>query len=82
MRDDDSTPTSVEAILAAYEWRAGRCFKCGAANVPTAPVGELPQCAGAVAVSACKPCVLRLEQDRERAAERYGWPYAPGTPVA
>lgn len=72
--------TPAEDVIAAYEWAEGRCFRCGRPDVPTAAVGSLPQETGTVEVRACEACVLVLERDRERAALRYGWPYAPGTP--
>lgn len=67
-----------EAVIAAYVWSAEprRCFRCADGAGPTATVGHIP----AGALRACAQCVVELERDRARAAARYGWPYAPGTP--
>lgn len=70
--------TPREKIVAAYEWGPGRCYRCGAMGDRTAVVGRLVQRSGRVPVRACENCVVRLERSRELAAERYGWPYAPG----
>lgn len=73
--------TSEDVVLAAYTWTAGTCFKCGRRDTRTATVGALPRAAGRLTIQACQACVLRLERDREHAAQRYGWPYSPGTTV-
>lgn len=80
VQDDSLTP--LEVVLAAYEWAAGTCFRCRRPADRTAVVGELvqPRRRGKVPVRACEACVVRLERSREMAAERYGWPYVPGTP--
>jgi hypothetical protein len=78
---EDDEATSEDVVLAAYTWTAGTCFKCGRHDTPTAAVGALPRAAGHVTIQACQACVLRLERDRERAAQRYGWLYSPGTPL-
>jgi hypothetical protein len=76
---DATTP--AKEVLAAYEWSAGKCFRCAGPDVPTALVGVLHQRRGTVGIRGCEPCVLAMERARERAAQRYGWPYVPGTPV-
>lgn len=77
-----SNPTPAAEVLAAYEWTFGpACFRCGRADVDTAPVGQVLPEDGAVEVPACPSCTLVLERHREDAAERYGWSYRPGTPA-
>jgi hypothetical protein len=76
MPDCQHTPTT--AVLAAYQWALGNCFRCSRRGTYTAVVGELRRESDRVAVRACMACVLRLERDREQAARRYGWPYEPG----
>jgi hypothetical protein len=78
--DDSLTPHDV--VVAAYEWAPGCCFRCRQESERTAVVGRLAQpLRKQVPVRACEPCVVRLERTREMAAERYGWPYVPGTPA-
>jgi hypothetical protein len=78
--DDSLTPPEV--VVAAYTWEPGRCFRCRQEAERTAVVGRLVQPRrGQLPVRACEPCVIRLERSREMAAERYGWPYVPGTPA-
>jgi hypothetical protein len=69
---DEDSATPEEEVLAAYEWSAGTCFRCGRVDCQVAPVGFMEQAAGRVPVMACKWCVLRMERQREAAAERYG----------
>lgn len=77
----DGSLTPRDVVVAAYEWSAGRCFRCRREEERTAVVGELVQPrSGRVPIRACEPCVVSLERAREIAAERYGWPYVPGTP--
>jgi hypothetical protein len=74
-----SSPTTPEAaILAAYVWAAGACYRCQAEGEQTAIVGRLPTKPSATEVRACLNCVLGLEREREQAAHRYGRPYVPG----
>jgi hypothetical protein len=79
VQDDSVTP--AEDVVAAYEWETGACYRCGRVGCPTAAVGTLQQESGTVQVRACERCTLLLERERERAAQRYGWPYSPGTPA-
>jgi hypothetical protein len=78
MAPDSQTP--VELIVAAYDWAPGRCFRCQRENVETAAVGHLPA-AEVGAIRACATDTLVMERAREAAADRYGWPYQPGTPT-
>lgn len=70
--------TPIEQIVTAYDWEPGRCFRCQCRDVDTATVGHLG--AEGRPVRACATCTLILERAREAAADRYGWPYRPGTP--
>lgn len=78
MHQPPSTP--IAEIVAAYDWTPGTCFRCGA-EVETAPVGWLTIDEELLAVDGCLTCAVVMERERERAADRYGWTYAPGTPV-
>lgn len=70
--------TPAPTVIAAYTWTpGGTCYRCRRGGVETAEVGHLPH----RSVSACATCVLLMEREREEAAARYGWPYAPGTPA-
>jgi hypothetical protein len=76
-----TSPTPVEQIVAAYDWAAdGRCFRCRRKGIETAVVGHLPV-GEAGEIRACATCTLVMERAREAAAERFGWPYLPGTPA-
>jgi hypothetical protein len=76
-----SAATPIAEIIAAYSWTTGStCFRCGA-EVETAPVGWLVIDEELLAVDGCPTCAVVMERERELAALRYGWPYAPGTPV-
>lgn len=76
----NNPPTPREQILAAYEWTVGACFRCGRVGCSVAVIGHLVQMESSLPVRACEECVIRMEREREAAANRYGWPYTPGTP--
>jgi len=79
MQQPPSTP--IAEIISAYEWTLGSsCFRCGA-EVETAPVGWLTIDEEPLAVDGCLTCAVVMERERESAAHRFGWTYAPGTPV-
>lgn len=62
---------SEEAILNCYSWSCGDCFRCAQAAVPTAVVDELTVRSGERhALRACRGCVLLMELERAREAER------------
>jgi len=56
------------------------CYRCRASTEHTAVVGRLTRRREHLPIRACEACTVRLERAREMAAERYGWPYLPGTP--
>lgn len=68
------------ALLALYDWAPGRCFRHPElGEVETAHLKQLhPRRGPAQDVRACKACVLELETERRRAAERAGREYQPG----
>lgn len=71
--------TNEGAILGAYEWTVGDCFRCAQRETPTTRVGEIETPIGDVyEIRACKTCVLCMEAGRRRDAERHGWQYRPG----
>lgn len=66
-------------VLSYYEWQPGDCFKCAGREVPTTPAGRItPQSGTAHTVRACQKCILEMEAQRQRAAERRGERYEPG----
>lgn len=66
-------------ILALYEWATGDCFRCAQAGVGTTYLGELnPPGGGHYEIRICQECVLELEEERQRYAERKGYEYEPG----
>lgn len=68
-----------DAILALYEWKVGACFRCGQAELFVTGVDEINTPRGErYDLSACGACVLDLEEERRRYAERRGRTYEPG----
>ena len=68
-----------EKILALYKWHTGSCFRCIRTGVDTATIATLhPRSDQAHEVTACRWCVLELEDMKQRAAARAGLPYDPG----
>lgn len=69
-----------EEILALYDWRSGTCFRHpNLGRVETAHVKTLhPRTGEGLDIRACKGCVLKLEGERQRAAEQSGGRYRPG----
>ncbi|MFV8127564.1 hypothetical protein [Streptomyces syringium] len=66
-------------IIALYTWAVGSCFRCARRDVDTTlldvidtPIGDRYEIRG------CQLCVLVLEEERRRYAERRGEGYAPG----
>ena len=68
-----------DAILAHYTWVIGTCFRCGGADVFVTRMSEIVTPRGErYELSACGSCVLKLEEERRRYAERKGKSYEPG----
>lgn len=67
-------------LLALYDWAPGKCFRHPElGEVETAHLTHLhPRHGSAKDVRACRSCVLDLEEERRRAAERAGGEYQPG----
>lgn len=69
-----------DVVLALYEWRIGSCFRCADTDVYVTPIGDVTTPAGdAYNLAACGGCVLTLERERQRHAERRGLTYRPGS---
>ncbi|MFE0647519.1 hypothetical protein ACFVZH_02865 [Streptomyces sp. NPDC059534] len=68
-----------DAILALYEWVIGACFRCGDANLFVTPIDAVVTPRGErYPLAACGGCVLDMEEERRRFAERKGEKYHPG----
>jgi len=68
-----------DAILALYDWQIGACFRCGQADLFVTRVDEIVTPRGEkYELSACGSCVLAMEEERRRFAERRGRAYDPG----
>lgn len=66
-------------ILALYEWAIGDCFRCARTGVLTTRFCELDTPIGdCYALRACESCILQLEEERRRYADRHGCEYEPG----
>ncbi|MFF6847184.1 hypothetical protein [Streptomyces antimycoticus] len=66
-------------ILGLYEWAIGVCFRCATANTATTHLGEIDPPAGDhYDIRACEKCLVELEEERRRYAERTGREYTPG----
>jgi hypothetical protein len=73
-------PDDARDILALYDWTAGGdCFRCARKGVDTTEVDEItPRSGERVTLLACQRCVVILERQRARSAQRDGEPYTPG----
>lgn len=72
LSDDDE-------ILGLYQWQTGTCFKCAHTGIDTTRLREITTRAGVrYDVRACRDCVLALEGERRRIAEKQGREYVPG----
>jgi hypothetical protein len=68
-----------DEILGLYQWQTGTCFRCARAEVDTMRLQEITTRAGVCYdVRACRGCILVLEAERRRIAERQGRKYTPG----
>ncbi|MCQ8830382.1 hypothetical protein [Streptomyces malaysiensis] len=66
-------------ILSLYAWATGTCFRCAKTGTPTILLAEITPPAGDhYEVRVCERCVLELEDERRRYAERTGREYKPG----
>lgn len=69
-----------DAILALYEWKIGTCFRCGEVDVFVTHIDEIVTPRGeSYELSACGECVLAMEEERRRHAERRGLHYEAGS---
>jgi hypothetical protein len=69
-----------DAILAHYSWAIGSCFRCGESQVFATRIDEIVTPRGdRYELCACGSCVLSLEEERRRFAERKGLSYQPGS---
>ncbi|WJD95556.1 hypothetical protein [Streptomyces antimycoticus] len=66
-------------ILSLYKWATANCFRCAKTNTNATLLAEITPPAGdRYEVRVCERCVLELEQERRRYAERTGRKCAPG----
>lgn len=66
-------------IAGLYQWVLGACFKCAREEVETTRLGQIDTPSGACYdIRACRSCLLDLERERRRHAERVGERYRPG----
>ncbi len=66
-------------IAGLYTWAPGACFKCARTGLPTTRLDQIDTPAGVrYDVRACVDCLLDLERERQRHAERTGRKYVPG----
>lgn len=66
-------------VLALYEWAPGNCFRCAQTDVPTTRICQLDTPIGdCYELCACERCILELEEERRRYADRHGSEYEPG----
>lgn len=71
--------TNDSSIIDLYDWETGACFRCARTNLPTTHLHALQVENGDIyQIRACETCILQLEADRRRAAERCGQSYRPG----
>lgn len=68
-----------DAILALYDWEVGACFRCGQTDLFVTRLDEIVTPRGEqYGLSTCGACVLDMEEERRRFAERRGRTYKPG----
>lgn len=66
-------------ILALYEWAIGDCFRCAQTGALTARFCELDTPIGdCYELRACEQCILQLEEEGRRDADKHGREYQPG----
>lgn len=68
-----------DGILNAYDWQVGDCFKCARTRIASTPLGAIvTELGDHYEIHACRACVLQLEAEARRQAERDGRAYKPG----
>lgn len=68
-----------DGILNAYDWRRGDCFRCARTRITATSLGMIvTELGDRYEVRACRACVLHLEAEARRQAERDGREYKPG----
>lgn len=68
-----------DEILALYEWTLGDCFRCALTHLHVTRIDTITTPAGHdYVLDACGSCVLAMEEERRRHAERRGARYEPG----
>ncbi len=66
-------------ILSLYAWATANCFRCAKTDTPTTLLAEItPPAGNRYEVRVCERCVLELEDERRRYAERTRREYKPG----
>lgn len=66
-------------ILTLYKWTLGDCFRCAMTDLYVARIDSITTPAGdEYTLQACGSCVLIMEEERRRYAERRGDRYVPG----
>lgn len=66
-------------ILDLYVWTVGTCFRCARTREPVTQLAAIKTQSGQqYAVRACRGCVLLMEAERQRRAQRSGASYEPG----
>lgn len=76
---EGSAEPSPAAILAAYDWRPGACFRCRDRQRFVACIATLSGRDGtSIDLLMCGSCILREEEQRMRRAGEAGVPYTPG----
>ncbi|GAA0454441.1 hypothetical protein ACFQ2B_28040 [Streptomyces stramineus] len=68
-----------DEIIALYVWAPGSCFRCARREVDSAKLGTIDTPIGdRYEIRACRSCILDLEKERQRQADRRGENYEPG----
>ncbi|MGW3153984.1 hypothetical protein [Streptomyces sp. NPDC001089] len=69
----EHAPTDrLGALLAAYEYEVGSCFRCPRKGVQVTRFGEIQSVEGETPLYACRECVQELLSMHERNVERTG----------
>lgn len=66
-------------IAGLYTWTSGDCFRCADIGILVTRLAQIDTPLGdRYQVQACRRCVLAMEDERRRYAERTGGEYMPG----